>query len=611
MILIKNLRFNNIMSYGEDNVLHFNARVTQLVGKNGAGKSSIPIVLEELFYNKNSRGIPKSEIRNRFIDKKEYSMSSEFHVDKDVYLITKIVRSTAKVVLIKNGVDISGHTATQTYKMLEGILGMDFLTFTKLVYQSIDSSLDFLKATDANRKKFLVSLLGLEKYIDAETQVKEAATAAKKELAKIQGKVDTTAAWIAKNEIIPDSKTLEELPEELDSSDLESKIASSGSIRLSNQAARVALENKQALDKLLDNPVEEAEDVSEELAIARTANNEANRVLMDERVRLQTASKEVSTIEAIEDRCHSCKQTLDVGNKVEMLERAKLQQENYNKNISRFFEESEITGAGFLNKEVLQAKYARYTKYKTNRSSAESKYDSTEPTQILDASQVLAEITKLKTNINSRKNDIKKAQEHNQTVAAHNAAIEFQIKQLEGFEKELETLSLELEDTQVEVARVGVLVKALGGKGLIAYKIESMVKLFEGLINEYLQVLSDGAFNLTFSVEDSKLLLTVYDSGIPIKMNSLSSGEFNKVNTATLLAVRKMMCSLSKVDINVLYVDEVMSVLDEQSKDTLIEILLEENNLNTIVVSHGYNHPLAGIINVVKTNKISELINEN
>ncbi len=53
--------------------------------------------------------------------------------------------------------DISGHTATQTYKMIEEIMGGDFQTFTKLIYQSVGSNLDFLKATDATRKAFLLT----------------------------------------------------------------------------------------------------------------------------------------------------------------------------------------------------------------------------------------------------------------------------------------------------------------------------------------------------------------------------------------------------------------------------------------------------------------------
>ncbi|WLW41206.1 hypothetical protein LPEKDOOE_00121 [Salmonella phage KKP 3953] len=62
-IIIKTLKFSNVMSYGKDIVIHFDKNpVTQLIGGNGLGKSTIATVIEELFYNKNSRGIKKDAL---------------------------------------------------------------------------------------------------------------------------------------------------------------------------------------------------------------------------------------------------------------------------------------------------------------------------------------------------------------------------------------------------------------------------------------------------------------------------------------------------------------------------------------------------------------------
>ena len=96
-----------------------NSNVLQLVGKNGAGKSSIPTILEELLYNKNSRGTKKADIKNRYTDANYYSGTVEFDVDGDEYILEKVVKSSTKLTLTKNGEDISGHTPTQTYKKLK------------------------------------------------------------------------------------------------------------------------------------------------------------------------------------------------------------------------------------------------------------------------------------------------------------------------------------------------------------------------------------------------------------------------------------------------------------------------------------------------------------
>jgi len=67
------------------------------------------------------------------------------------------------------------------------------------------------------------------------------------------------------------------------------------------------------------------------------------------------------------------------------------------------------------------------------------------------------------------------------------------------------------------------------------------------------------------------------------------------------------MSTLSKSRINVLFLDEVINVLDTDGRERLIEVLLRENELNTFLVSHGYSHPLLTKINIVKEKDTSRL----
>ena len=58
MIILKTLQWDNCFSYGKGNILNLNdSNLTQLVGTNGMGKSSIPLIIEEVLFNKNSKGI--------------------------------------------------------------------------------------------------------------------------------------------------------------------------------------------------------------------------------------------------------------------------------------------------------------------------------------------------------------------------------------------------------------------------------------------------------------------------------------------------------------------------------------------------------------------------
>jgi predicted ATP-binding protein involved in virulence len=59
-IILKELNFSNMFSYGENNKITFNNnRITQLTAPNGSGKSSIALILQEVLFNKNIKGIKK------------------------------------------------------------------------------------------------------------------------------------------------------------------------------------------------------------------------------------------------------------------------------------------------------------------------------------------------------------------------------------------------------------------------------------------------------------------------------------------------------------------------------------------------------------------------
>ena len=66
------------------------------------------------------------------------------------------------------------------------------------------------------------------------------------------------------------------------------------------------------------------------------------------------------------------------------------------------------------------------------------------------------------------------------------------------------------------------------------------------------------------------------------------------------------MSSISKSRINVLFLDEVINVLDETGREKMVEVLLEED-LNTYIVSHGWTHPLLSKVEVVKCDNVSKL----
>ena len=201
MITLRRLQWDNCFSYGQDNDLILNdTAVTQIIGTNGMGKSSIPLIIEEALYNKNSKGIKKADIPNRYIND-GYKIVLTFSKDEDIYSVNINRKTNIKVKLEKNGEDISSHTATNTYKTIQDIIGVDFKTFSQLVYQNTNASLQFLTATDTNRKKFLIDLLHLENYVELFDIFKEASRLVSSEITGIQAKIDTIEKWLVDNKL--------------------------------------------------------------------------------------------------------------------------------------------------------------------------------------------------------------------------------------------------------------------------------------------------------------------------------------------------------------------------------------------------------------------------
>jgi len=226
---------------------------------------------------------------------------------------------------------------------------------------------------------------------------------------------------------------------------------------------------------------------------------------------------------------------------------------------------------------------------------------------IPDAEKIKIRINELSNEYKKYQSDLREAIDHNNNVERHNTRISIIQEQETNFETELAELIENLEKVEDKLASVEILKKAFSTNGLLAYKIENLVKDLEELTNEYLAELSDGRFSLEFVVLNDKLNVIIEDNGKSVDILSLSAGELARVNTATLLAIRKLMSSISKSQINILFLDEVTNVLDELGKERLVEILLKEENLNTYIVSHGWTHPLLEKIEVIKEDEVSKL----
>jgi len=236
-----------------------------------------------------------------------------------------------------------------------------------------------------------------------------------------------------------------------------------------------------------------------------------------------------------------------------------------------------------------------------------SAIDTSLTTTVSDPEAIKVAIQELKNKVQEARDGLEEVIAENERRERHNTRLEIITEQTNAFEGELSEITDKLSGVEDKLSILEILKKAFSTNGLLAYKIESLVKELEVLTNEYLAEFSDGRFSINFVVENDKLNVEVTDTGKIIDILALSSGELARVNIATLVAIRKLMTSISRSQINVLFLDEVNQALDEQGKEKIVEILLKEENLNTYLVSHGWTHPLLEKIEIVKEDNISHL----
>ena len=570
-----------------------------------SGKSSLAIIIQELLYNKNIKGLKKSDILNRYSNSKSWEGRIDFIADGKKYaVLSKRTGASTNVTLLQEGKDISEHKVLDTYKRIADILGRDFETFSQLTYQSSTDSLEFLKATDANRKKFLINLFNLERYIEIGEQLKTLVSAKEKELVSKQGELKTVVNFVETN-AIPERAFEREVPG-IDTSlyaRIEAlKTAITAQRRICDQIDKNNLYIKERDSLSFDMGLQEVV-VPQQLVeqIATTQASISQKTALENKIRKDLKSLDLTEV------CFACKQPIDnsqsralnaelneelkvIGAEIEharrtfnalalelkAIETAKKQFDINQKNIDRFSQLSQLINPS------IPLEYPDYNKLNNDLKAVEKEL----------AWQEKAE---------------KEAKLYNDSVKIRNAKIDALVEQIRNFKARQELLNNDILDIQEEITKLSILRKAFSTSGIVAFKLENVAKQLEDGINYYLAMLSDGQFQIVFRLDGEKLNVVVVNNGQEVTIDSLSGGEFSRVQTSVLLAVRKTLTTLGGKSINLLFLDEITGVLDESGKERLFEVLQEEQDLNVFLISHDYSHPLIPKLEIIKENNISSI----
>jgi len=599
--ILKQLSWGNMFSYGADNTIDLTQNnVTQLVGLNGVGKTSIPLIIQEILYGKNVKKTPKAKLANRYLPNEPLWAKLTF-ISNHVEYELSMSRKAAKVVvtLLANGEDISSHTAPNTLKTVEEIIGYEFDIFCQIIYQSSKASLEFLTSTDTQRKKFLISLFGLEAYLDQQKSFKDKLTEVGKQVANLEGQYSVYEGWLKQNPEMPDI-TADQLPvppePTTEQEALTDKMAELKSIEQHNKLINQNNAYKSQLSaidtELLHTP-------ERTLGVNR---QELENVKIKTSTQISEKQKVIRNLEGKSDTCPMCKQKIDISDSIKLAAAYKVEVEVLNSFLND-------TSTQIENAKLIEAQNKTIRSAVDNFERLSNLIDSTLPNDILVAKEITTEIRDLQARIKKMREEITKVKNHNEELLKQKAIVESLRNQRLEYTNLLNSTLSKLVEASDTLSDLEILRDAFGTNGLLSYKLEFLTKDLEDIINQYLEDLSKGEFQLSFILSGDKLNIEILHDGASVSISELSEGELGKVNVATVLAVRKLMENLSNNRINVLFLDEIMGVLDDYGREELINILLKEQQLNTFLVTHAYRHPLVPALTVIKEDRISRIEN--
>lgn len=606
-VILRKLEFSNMFSYGKNNVLPLDKEpIVQLVAPNGTGKSALSLIIQELLYNKNTKSIKKADIVNRNLTTKKWDATLEFTVDDDLYkVVASRTGATGDVALYKNNKNISEHKTLDTYKLISDAIGRDFETFSQLTYQSSTDSLEFLKATDTNRKKFLINLFNMSRYLEIGDELKVINSNKDKELIKKQGELKTVVDFLNTN-MLPDKAEYKELPTidtalEVIIVDLEKQLVLQKSIcsaidknnlykqEMTSISFDIAMTEPEVFDKVKKSRIDEIKVLISKL--------EAN---------ISRDTKAMKSLD-LTDTCYACKQPIDNSKTKELSVELQTTIDGANKDIENLKSEANVLIKEY-NNYIKSTKEFQDNKAKIDRFTQLSQLiDKTLPSNYPNYSDILNTLEATKQKYNKQLVEHNSIQKYNESVTVRNAKIDGLVDQIRNFKARQELLNNDILIIQDEIDSLNILKKAFSPSGIVAYKLENVTKQLEESINYYLSTLSDGQFQVVFRLSGEKLNIVVINNGEEVTIESLSAGEFSRVQTSVLLAVRGTLSKIGSKSINLLFLDEILGVLDDNGKERLFEVLQQEQDLNVFLISHEYSHPLIPRIEIIKENNISSI----
>ena len=525
---IKKIEWRNFSSYGnrkQEIEFEEEACLYQVVGENGAGKSSISQVITFGLYGKlegkKLKDIPNRINGNAWVMITLDSNGSEIVVERG--LEPNLFR------LYINGVeyDQAGVRSVQDY-LSEDILGIPYYVFNNTISLSINDFKSFIKMSSQDKRSIIDKIFGFHVLNQMRDLLKEENRKIRESMENLGGRLSSVESTIQSS--LNEMENLANQIEEESSSKKE---------ELQN-----SLETFESLQIIHNKKTEEFRDIETELNSELT---NTNRLIIESRTKLQEVQRKIKLYDL--DQCPTCQTSLDSEFHHCIKDGLVADQSS----VSQQLEESNTLMAELKQKE---------------RDLSITKRD------IMDKGK------KIEMKISEIRRDLKSLNESSNDKQLQ--SLQRIVDNLQGERGKMETESFK---NQEKNNWLRTLDEILGEKGVKQMAIRTILPPLNSEILELLgkmhldyQVIFDEEFNAT-----------IYHMGVEITTQTLSTGEMKKVDFVVLIAIMKLMkmkfSSINLLFLDELFSsvdpDGVHSIL------RILRSVCKEFGLNIFVINHA------------------------
>jgi DNA repair exonuclease SbcCD ATPase subunit len=549
MRIIK-VEWRNFSSYGNKiQSLSFpeEACLFQIVGENGAGKTTISQVIAFGLYGK-VEGKKLGDIPNRING--HAWVRIEFENNGRIITVERgLEPSLFKLSIDGIPYDESGKGNVQNY-LADELIGIPYYVFNNTISLSINDFKSFIKMSPQDKRAIIDKIFGFNIL----NQMREIL---KDEIKNIKGKIDSISGSISSIEKSINRST-EEMNELLN--DIKSE---------RDEKIKILEETLSKIEAVQSIHSGKITDFMEEEKKLKSLVFETNIKLSEYRSKLEEINRKIKLYES--DICPVCESSLEG----EFHHHKKLEVQT-----DKNYYDSEILN---VEKELIDLKTKESDLIKTKK-------------DLDDKGRRIAEkLSEIRSEIKLNSEDNSKDQVK---------ALDKIIKNLNG---DLDNLREESHKFTQKNTWIKKLDEILGEKGVKQMAIRTILPSLNSEIMDLVSMLHMD-YQVVF---DEEFKATIYQMGIEIPVQTLSTGEMKKMDFVVLISIMKLM-KLKFTSINLLFLDELFSSVDPDGVSSILRILQKnskEMGLNIFVINHApMPHEIFDWkIEIKKTNNFSSM----